>query len=179
MIGNSPTLVQGQRYVSVVADLPPALGGRIRSWQLNQGVSPTAAHGHVTVFVGAEPQCNAAAWPGLQQDAAALGPVQISLGAPSTFLPISPVSFLTIRQGASHLARLHQLCQSYLGPSATPFDYVPHVTLGHNLSSAALEQSLEDFKELPAELASFTVERLRVSCFDGQRWNFLRMLELV
>lgn len=74
-----------------------------------------------------------------------------------TFRPVSPVVFVNVVEGISHLEQLAADVRS--GPLAvdTVFPYHPHVTIAHDLPEAALEQA---FVELEHYDASFPVDRM-------------------
>lgn len=86
------------------------------------------------------------------------------LGAIRTFHPVMPVVFASLRSGRGELERLHgKLARGPLhGDEAFP--YVPHLTLGQNLSARRLERALELSRKVfgPARAPRWRVDRLIV-----------------
>jgi 2'-5' RNA ligase len=74
-----------------------------------------------------------------------------------TFRPVSPVVFVNVVEGISHLEQLAaDVREGPLSVDAT-FPYHPHVTIAHDLPEAGLEQA---FVELERYDASFEVDRM-------------------
>ncbi|MDO4251995.1 MAG: 2'-5' RNA ligase family protein [Rothia sp. (in: high G+C Gram-positive bacteria)] len=174
---SSPTLAGIETYWSVVAPIPGQLSQLILGWQKQQGVHHSELHSHITVLICRAPD-NYSVLDRLEDALASQAPVDILLGEPQTFLPASSVSFLSVQIGAEELTDLHTRCQQLLGASASPFAYVPHLTLGMHLPEPALADSLQRFAALPKELRQFSLDRLLVYRYRGQNWTYLRQFML-
>ena len=167
--GGSPTLVGSARYLSVLAPVPDALGERIASWRARH-TPDQRHHAHITVHVCREPAHLAARLEIMRQRLADHGPVAVKLGEPASFEPESPVTYLPVTHGAQRLTWLNQLSAQVLGPSASPFPFIPHLTLGMRLPAPALAESLRHFAQIPEELDHFEVDQLLVSEYESGQW---------
>ena len=157
MTSTSPTLQGQEGYLSLILPLPAALSRRIRAWRQAQGAEGQLAQADPLAL--------------LADRLAVRGPLKISLGAPLSFEPTTPVTYLPVEEGRAELEALHGVCQELLGPSASPFPYVPHVTLAHDLGREALDESLTFFADLPADEVSFSVSDLLVYRLRAGTWQ--------
>ncbi|MDO4917168.1 MAG: 2'-5' RNA ligase family protein [Rothia sp. (in: high G+C Gram-positive bacteria)] len=176
MTKSSPTLVPGEQYISVLAPVPDALSGRIFAWQQQHHVAHARRHSHITVHIAAQPGQQQ-----IQKVAQKLGEQSsfiVGLGEPASFLPETSVSFLPVNQGAYALDMLREVSSACLGPSSSPFEYIPHLTLAYQLEESALRDSLEEFADLPQELLTFEVERVGIFRYTGSEWELLQEVPL-
>ena len=84
------------------------------------------------------------------------------------------VVHLRIADGGDHLTRLHRICADLL-PSASPFDYHPHLTLAHGLDEEGLHRARWDFASCRL---SFRAEQLQIFHGDRTGWRDLGALPL-
>lgn len=172
MTSTSPTLQGQEGYLSLILPLPAALSRRIRAWRQAQGAEGQLAQAsHITLLILEEQAAPADPLALLADRLAGRGPLKISLGAPLSFEPTTPVTYLPVEEGRAELEALHGVCQELLGPSASPFPYVPHVTLAHDLGREALDESLTFFADLPADEVSFSVSDLLVYRLRAGTWQ--------
>lgn len=173
----SPTLSQDAGYISVLAEVPEALAQTILDWRQAQGAEPTPANlsCHITVLIAPDTD---SPLPVLSDALAGTAPIAVELGAPASFAPLTPVTYLPLVSGAQEFDALHSLSVQALGGSASPFPYAPHLTLANQLPAEALEASLRDFGNLPQELTAFSVNTLRVYRYRAQTWEYLGTISL-
>lgn len=173
----SPTLVPGRSYVSVVAPVPVELCQKITAWNSQFGEETATIGNHITVLIS-EVQGGFEAARKLGHKPLAIERFTVELAAPLSFAPATPVTYFPLKQGATELAHAHQVLQAELGESASPFEYVPHLTLSHRLTEDQLVQAQEFYNSIPREMRSFTVDLMRVySNIEGD-WNLLTEIDL-
>lgn len=174
----SPTLVPGASYLSILAEVPASLTERVVGWRVGHGLEgPAVETCHITVLIGAD-RGGEGLLPVLSDKLACLGSFEVALGAPLSFAPLSPVTYLPVVVGRDYLNRAHALCAEVVGPSVSPFPYEPHLTLAHQPDSAILRASLDDFSCLPDALTRFRVERLGVHRFAEGVWQAVGTVNL-
>lgn len=170
----SPTLVPGQAYLSVLAPVPGGLKQRITQWAGAPAEGLALGH-HITVLITALVE------PGLLDGAGELvageGRLELTLGEPQTFEPATPITYLPLVRGGAELERLHRLLEDGLGASASPFPYVPHLTLSYTPGALGSAQSF--YRQLPSELLSFPVEELELYSNTDGSWQRLGGLSLL
>ncbi len=177
----SPTLHPGQRYLSLIAHVNGPLGQRLVDWKKRTGMTlPTDLSNHVTVYVSELTEQNENDWrsDALAHSLAAIGTAQARAGGVCTFRPNSEVEYLDIILGADTFTELHGACVQELGQWASPFPYVPHITLGRSLTPDQVRQAHRIFDDLPEQERSFTVDTLHVYAYDGADWEPLGALSL-
>lgn len=167
---NSPTLEQGEHYLSVVAAVPPALSERILGWQVEHAAPEPRYPSHITVHI-APVKGGLHLSDTFMREVRSFVPFPIELGDPETFAPQTPVSYLPVQHGDASIHSLRALCIDHLGQSASPFEFVPHLTIAHQCPTDLLQASLEDFADLPEELRSFEVQEIGIYYFDGHSWE--------
>lgn len=113
---------------------------------------------------------------GLREIGKARPSFKVRLLGTGTFLPVSPVVFLKLVEGADHCQILERLVRHTVTEANPRFEYHPHVTLAHEVSAGALEQGLETMAEFDR---SFTVNgiRLYIAGDDGV-WRPVRKFNL-
>ncbi|OIJ36290.1 hypothetical protein BK826_04430 [Rothia kristinae] len=172
----SPTLRGDRRYLSVVLGVPEHIQDRVLSWRAAQGLTSSAPP-HITVLITETdprdplPERIAAE---LARVCREVGPFRVGFDGAETFLPVSPVAYLRIADGGDHLTRLHRICADLL-PSASPFDYHPHLTLAHGLDEEGLHRARRDFASCHL---SFRAEQLQIFHGDRTGWRDLGALPL-
>ena len=98
---------------------------------------------HVTVLPPREVRLTrSAVQTRVQQVARRTPALTLSLGPIRTFLPVMPVVFASLRQGAATLAGLHSRLSRGSLKGTEVFPYVPHLTLGQALDSRRLRRAL-------------------------------------
>lgn len=170
MTKNSPTLGQGEQYLSVTATVPLALSERIVDWHRRRGLECPRTRSHITLHIAAVDGYRPVG-PDFEKAIRSHLPLAVSVGKAATFLPTTPVTYLPLVEGLEGFESLHDQCKRYLGPSASPFDFVPHLTVAHQLEVEDLQAAVADFSDLPEDLARFMIEEIRLSFFDGKRWS--------
>lgn len=175
----SPTLKEGQRYLSLIAHVPDPLASRLLGWKREQDIA-VGLSAHVTVYVGQLSEKVEAGWRSVKfaQALGDTGTVGLQVGGVSTFRPVTEVDYLSIDCGADALHQLHQVCVRELGECATPFPYVPHITLGQNLCPGQVAEAKTVFDALPAAERSFAVDALHAYAYDGAEWELLGSIDL-
>ena len=157
------------RGLAVVVLLPQPIAAHVQAWRraLRDPASEQIAP-HVTLIPPlpvADRDLDAAV--GLVERAAqAVAPCPVTLRGAGTFLPVSPVTYLRVADGAQALAALEQrlraaleqrLRAAPLEPRAYPFH--PHVTVAQGLPESELRQAAQD---LAAFEASFPLREVLV-----------------
>lgn len=174
----SPTLLAEQRYISVLAKVPDELANFIVKWRQAQPEIMDAGSVHITILVAPESQPVALTYRALKTALQGSGRVQVKLGEPASFEPVTAVSYLPLQEGGAELAWLNRQAERAVGAGASPFEYHPHVTLAQHVSSEVLERSMVDFKEIPEHLANFELSCVRVYVFDGHQWGAIGSIDL-
>ena len=177
--GSSPTLQEGKSYLSLITHVPAQLSARVLDFKHSMGLDDPL-NAHITVYVGeltderAQMLSSAEFACSLQQ----LGTFETALGALASFRPVTEIDYLAVTEGVKHFERLRERCIAALGKSASPFPYVPHMTLGNGLSEAQRERLEREFSSLPAEEERFMVRTLHAYAFDGSLWQPLGAIAL-
>ncbi len=75
------------------------------------------------------------------------GTFRVHLRGTDTFRPVSPVVFVTLREGAEHCERLADAVRR--GPLDVDLDfpYHPHVTVAHDVPDHCLDQAQEELRD--------------------------------
>ena len=120
----------------------------------------------------------------LQAAAARIAPFEVHLRGTGSFRPVSEVVFVAVAQGISSLELLAAAVR--VPPLDPPlhFPYHPHVTVAHDVPTAALDAAYEDLAGFDAR---FTVSSFRLyekdpagrrPLADGRRWHAILDLPL-
>lgn len=176
----SPTLKSGHRYLSIIAHVSGENVQRLEEWKRTVvGGAAAPISTHVTVYVAEldESLLDAARSPQFSEDLGA-SRFEARWGTVHSFRPVTEVEYLNLEVGRTEFERIHRDLVRMLGTGATPFPYVPHVTLGHGLSEEQVASARETFDPLPAERRTFTVDRLHCYSYDGQNWEEIGVLPL-
>lgn len=168
----SPTLRSGGSYVSFVAPVPSALSQKIAAWNTRFGQESLAVGRHITVLVS-ECQDAAPVVARLQSEGLGVGAIPVTLGTPQSFAPVTEVAYLPLDQGVEEFQNFHRLLQEKAGASASPFPYIPHLTLSHGLGQNQFEEAESFYRGLDPSERSFTVEKLRMYSHREGQWSLL------
>lgn len=130
---------------AVVAYLPGELGRFVDGLRkrLNPGYASWLAH--TTLLTPRPLTLPAGEIVGQLREACAdQEPFDIEIHAARTFWPASAVVFLSFSAGAQRLEQLHNKFNSGALSYATPFPYVPHVTIAQELHPSTVSSVLDD-----------------------------------
>jgi 2'-5' RNA ligase len=96
-------------------------------------------------------------------------PYRIHLRGTGTFLPVSPVVFVSLVEGISQTERLAQACRQGLLSLELRHPYHPHVTVAHLLDDDGLQRA---FEEMAGFDCTFTVTEFHLYVHDpDQGWK--------
>ena len=174
---SSPTLLPGRTYLSVVAPVPSELCQLINIWNARYGQEPATIGNHITVLIS-EVRDDFTAARALGAESLGLQPMEVELGPPQTFLPTTPVTYLPLIRGGEGLLEAHEVLQKIVGESASPFVYVPHLTLSHRFEESQLVEAREFYESIPQVLRRFRVEEFRVYSNIGGSWELITAIGL-
>lgn len=146
-----------KRDVGVAIGIPEPFGSELQAWRERLG-DPNA--GRIVPHVTLVPPTSVAAedLPEIEESLRAVAareqPFEIRLRGSATFLPVSPVVFVSLAVGIAECERLARRVRSGPLDVATRFPYHPHVTVAHDLPPAALARA---FDAMAAYQAQFEV----------------------
>jgi 2'-5' RNA ligase len=105
---------------------------------------------HVTILAPIDVDADAlpAVRTHLTEVAARTAPFRLTLAGTGTFLPVSPVVFVNVDEGAAQCSELESSVRSGDMAVETRYPYHPHVTLAHDVRDEVLvaaERELRDF----------------------------------
>lgn len=156
----SPAVSDGQCTVGVVVHVPDPAGAQIAAIRAATG---DLLGNHIPTHITLLPPTrvtreeHAALGEHVARVADAEASFAVHLSGTGTFRPISQVVYAALSQGVGRCRSLaEQVCG---GPVASPsrFAYHPHVTLAHDIDSAALDRVQAEQDDFDA---SFTVDEL-------------------
>lgn len=101
----------------------------------------------------------------LQKVVSYFGPFRITLSGTSTFLPVSPVAYLELIQGADDCRALSEELRSGPLDFKLRFPYHPHVTLAHGLPTETILQAQQQWDNFHA---SWVVPGFRLDTINEQ-----------
>lgn len=108
----------------------------------------------------------------LEHAAAQLDPFKILLRGTGTFRPVSQVVFVALAAGISECEQLEECIRSGILRQDLRFNYHPHVTIAHDVSSADLDRAFESMAGFEAE---FLVDRFTLYTYtDAGEWRRTR-----
>lgn len=113
----------------------------------------------------------------LEHARTAVGPFTMKLSGTGTFRPVSPVVFVAVSMGIAECEVLESAIRR--GPVARDraFPYHPHVTVGHHVDDAGLDEAFDGLRDF---LAQFPVDRFTLYSQDPSgAWHAERDYELV
>lgn len=156
-------MAHGTTRIGVAIDIPEPWGSRLTRRRAEAG-DPQAAYtpAHVTLLGPTEVSTEAlpAVEKHLEAVASAQRPFAIQLRGTGTFRPITEVVFVTLAQGISECELLAGAIAAAEGVHRdSRFPYHPHVTIAHDVPSAALDAAFEDLATFEArfDVTSFTL----------------------
>lgn len=139
--------------LGVIITMPPALaaelGARRESFAgPGNGVVPA----HITLVSGRAKGSWAEAAEHVRKVARQASPFTISLRGTGTFIPVSPVVFLNLEQGAGECRELHE--ELLAGPveHLLDFEFHPHLTVAHDLDTATMARAEAEMAAFEAQL---------------------------
>lgn len=147
----------GRRNIGVAVGIPEPYHRELQGWRERLG-DPNARRivPHITLLPPTEvdPDGLGAIDEHLRKIAADEDSFDIRLRGSATFLPVSPVVFVPLVQGIGDCERLEAKVRSGPLQRDVRFPYHPHVTVAHDLPSAALDRA---FAMLATYEAAFRV----------------------
>jgi 2'-5' RNA ligase len=157
-----PDTAPGPRTVGVSIGLPEPFCSELADWRERLG-DPSAAKipPHITLLppTSLEDDVVDKFESHLAAVAASHPPFQVRLVGSGTFLPVSPVVFVTVAEGAAACGRV--AAEVHAGPVKREihFAYHPHVTVAHDLPAPQLDQAIAALADYSAEFdaASFAL----------------------
>jgi 2'-5' RNA ligase len=156
-------VAHGTTRIGVAIDIPEPWGSRLTRRRAEAG-DPQAAYtpAHVTLLGPTEVATEVlpAVEKHLEAVASAQRPFAIQLRGTGTFRPITEVVFVTLAQGISECELLAGAIAAAEGVHRdSRFPYHPHVTIAHDVPSAALDAAFEDLATFSArfDVTSFTL----------------------
>ncbi|MCL1898992.1 MAG: 2'-5' RNA ligase family protein [Promicromonosporaceae bacterium] len=151
-----PAREQGESRIGVSIAVPEPYAAELVAARRRAGDQYAAViPPHVTLVGPTVVDSLAAVEDHLAVVAAAATPFRLHLRGTGTFRPISPVVFINVVQGIAECEQLERRARR--GPLAQDlrFNYHPHVTIAHEVSSLSLERT---FNQMSTFEAAFTVE---------------------
>jgi 2'-5' RNA ligase len=140
-------------FFGVAIGVPDPHGGELVGWRKRIGdPNAEAIPPHVTLLPptrlprGRLPEVERH----LGAVAAVERPFDIHLRGAGTFRPVSPVVFVSLARGISRCERLERRVRSGPLTRRLRFPYHPHVTVGHDLPDAALDEAFEGLVDFEA-----------------------------
>ncbi len=140
----------GCRWVGVIVALPGPLSAEITAYRRSFGDRLAALiPAHITLITTTPIGDWAETVRHIRHVAARQCPFQVSVRGTGSFRPVSEVVYLQLRSGFDECVQLHEKLQS--GPLARElvFDFHPHITVAHDISTAGLDEAartLADFE---------------------------------
>jgi 2'-5' RNA ligase len=101
----------------------------------------------------------------LRQAAATVLPFTMRLFGTGTFRPVSQVVFVQVSAGIGECELLERAVRRAPIQRGVEFPYHPHVTVGHDVSSEALDEAFEGLRDY---VAQFSVDHFTMYTQDDQ-----------
>ncbi|WP_165788055.1 2'-5' RNA ligase family protein [Arthrobacter glacialis] len=162
--------------LGVIISLPAALAAEISARRaVYQGPDAAVVPPHITLVSGRTTDTWEKAAEHVRSVAATAAPFVISLRGTGTFEPVSPVVYLNVARGGAECTELHE--QLLAGPleHLLEFDFLPHLTVAHDLDEPAMTLA-------KSEMATFNAdfEVGSIGLFDhlGGGWELREELSL-
>jgi len=87
------------------------------------------------------------------------------------FHPTSPTLYLAIEEGASHLTELHKQIDALFELKQSPYDYIPHLTVGQKMDEEELHDVYSSLRQKRFHLTS-TIDRFHLMYqLENQSWT--------
>lgn len=93
-------------------------------------------------------------------------PFIVALGGTGTFRPVSEVVYVVLRQGVPELGEAARGLTRALKAAKSPFEFHPHVTVAHNVSTEELDRAAADLADFACE---FEVREFTLYVHDPER----------
>lgn len=101
---------------------------------------------------------------------------RVHLRGTGTFRPVSDVVFINLVEGISRTEQLAAAARQGVLDVAISYPFHPHVTVGHDVSTEALDRAFAELADFECE---FDVSSIHLSIFeDGAGWQTWRDFEL-
>jgi 2'-5' RNA ligase len=158
--------------ISLPADLAAELSARRARYA---GPQAAVVPPHITLVSGRAKDSWDAAAAHVRKVAAAGEPFRLSLRGTNTFEPVSPVVYLNVAAGAEHCAKLHGDLVDGPVEHLVDFDFLPHLTVAHDLDEPAMAQAKLDMAGFEAD-----IEVTSIGLFDylAGSWALREELDL-
>lgn len=112
----------------------------------------------------------------LEQAATTLSPFSMQLTGTGTFRPVSEVVFVQVSVGIAECEMLERAVRRDPIVREVQFPYHPHVTVGHDIPTAALDEAFHGLRDF---VAQFTVDRFMMYHQDAEgAWHVRREVAL-
>lgn len=87
------------------------------------------------------------------------------------FHPTSPTLYLAIEEGASQLTELHKQIENLRSFSKSPYDYIPHLTVGQQMDEEELHDVYSSLRKKRVHLKS-KIDRFHLMYqLENQSWT--------
>ncbi|MCY0904881.1 2'-5' RNA ligase family protein [Arthrobacter sp. H14-L1] len=140
----------GYRWVGIIVALPEPLSAEITAYRRSFGDSLAASiPAHITLVTTTPIGDWAETVRHVRHVAARQLPFRVSVSGTGSFRPVSEVVYLQLQSGFDECVQLHEKLQSGPLARALAFDFHPHLTVAHDISTAGLDEAartLADFE---------------------------------
>lgn len=134
------------RTIGLAVPVPEPYGSELQDWRRSFGDPlADAIPAHITLLPPTEirDRDREVVYGHLEEVAQKLAPFRVHLRGTATFLPVSPVVFVTLAQGISACERLSQAIRTGPLQVELSFPYHPHVTVAHHVSEEAMDTAFD------------------------------------
>ncbi|PYI68464.1 2'-5' RNA ligase [Arthrobacter livingstonensis] len=139
--------------LGVIITMPPALAAELGSWRESfAGADDGIVPAHITLVSGRARSSWGEAAEHVRKVARQASPFTISLRGTGTFIPVSPVVFLNLEQGAGQCRELHKELLDGPVEHVLNFEFHPHLTMAHDLDAATMARAKAEMAGFEAEL---------------------------
>jgi len=162
--------------LGVIISLPAALTAELNRWRESfGGAAVTVVPPHVTLVSGRATGPWIEAAEHVRKVAAAAAPFTIALQGTGTFEPISPVVYLNLVKGVPECIDLHEKLLAGPMDHLLEFDFHPHLTVAHDLDTAAMARAKA---EMAGFVAEFEVNSIGLFDYSQDGWSLREELAL-
>ncbi len=164
--------------IGVAVAIPEPWATRLQAYRASLGDAAAATiPTHITLIPPAEVRepCLDELEEHLAKAAASLSAFEVHLRGTGTFRPVSPVVFVALARGISHVEQLAAVVRSGPLVQDLAFPYHPHVTVAHHLDDVTLDRA---FSELADFECDFEVTSFHLYLHDGDEWQPAREFAL-
>lgn len=180
------TAVSARRYpttpddlvIGVAIEVPDPFGAELTAWRARFGdqreggipahitvLPPTALH--ALALVDVEEHLLRAARP--------VSPFTVRLAGTGSFRPVSPVTFVSVTEGAEHCHELQRRVRTGPLMRDLSFEYHPHVTVAQELDDSRLDEAAGVLADWHCE---FLVDHLTLYRQHGESWSSAAEIKL-